>query len=241
MSRPTPHAVWIAGAAAIVPMAAISAAQAPAMTGAFNPPAAPLLLTRTLRHQLHDGQAVVTRRAYRVQFVAERGGFRLDGTLADVTVEAPPGLEALAALERKRPDVALFPMQLDAGGQLKTAPEPAASLVQRQAIGVAANQIARMNLATDDAAQAQGFVSQLQTRPYRTAWPRDLFRPAPGDRREQRAISVGDGLQGQVTTEIAASADAASGLLAAFSRKVTTDLGGNTRVVVEEWTLSPAP
>lgn len=233
--------VWIAGAAAIVPVAAMSAAQAPAMTGAFNPPAAPLLLTRTLRHELHDGQAVVTRRAYRVQFVAERDGFRLDGTLAEVTVEAPRGLEALAALERKRPDAALFPMQLDAGGQLKAAPEPATGLVQRQAIGVAASQIASLNLTPDDAAQARGFVSQLQTRPYRTAWPHDLFRPAPGDRREQRAIPLADGLQGLVTTEIAARADGTSGLLSAFSRKVTTNLGGDTRVVVEEWTLSPAP
>jgi len=235
------RAIWIAGAAAIMPLAAIGAAQAPAMAGAFNPPAAPLLLTRTLRHELHDGQAVITRRAYRVQFVAERDGFRLDGTLAEVTVEAPPGLEALAALERKRPDAALFPMQLDAGGRLLAAPEVAPSLVQRQAIGVAASQIARMDLPPGDAAQAQGFVSQLQARPYRTAWPLDLFRPQPGDRREQRAIPLTDGLNGQVTTEIAARADAASGLLAAFSRKVTTDLGGNTRVVVEEWTLTPAP
>lgn len=44
-----------------------------------------------------------------------------------------------------------------------------------------------------------------------------------------------------MTTDIEARTDAATGLLAAFRRKITTDLEGNTRVVIEEWTLSPAP
>lgn len=235
-------AVWLAGAFAIVPIAALSSAQAPVAAEAFSPPTAPQLLTRTLRHELHDGRAVVTRRTYRVNFVAESAGFRIDGTLAEVTVDAPPGLEALAALERKRPDVALFPMRLDAEGNLKDVAEaPAPSLAQKQALGTASEQIARMPLSPDDARQAQGFVAQLRANPYRTAWPRDLFHPAPGDRREQRDIPLGNGLHGAVTTEITARADATSGLLAAFRRKVTTDLGGNTRVVVEEWALTRAP
>ncbi len=237
------HAVWLAGIAAILPIAAIGTAQAqaPAPAGAFAPPVTPLLLTRTLRHLLQDGKAVVTRRTYRVHFAPEHGGFVLDGTLTDVAVEAPPGLEALATLERRRPDAGMFPMRLDSRGRILPAADLAPSAAQRQAIGVASAQIARMDLTTSDAAQAQGFVAQLQAQPYRTAWPQDLFYPAPGARREQRTIPLPDGQHGLATTEAQASADPESGLLSDFTRKVTTDLAGDTRVVIEEWTLVSAP
>lgn len=235
------RAVWIAGAAAILPIAAICAAEVPPTDHAFTPPSTPLMLTRTLRHMLHDGKAVVTRRSYRVQFAEDEGGFRLDGSLAEVTVEAPPGLETFAELERRRPDTGLFPIRLDAAGMILPSPDPAPSAQQRQALGAAAAGIARMNLTPADAEQARGFVSQLQVRPYRTSWPQDLFRPAPGPRREQRRIPLDGDAGGQVTTETEVSTDPASGLLAALTRTVTTDLGGDRRVVVEEWRLAPAP
>ncbi|MBW8752557.1 MAG: hypothetical protein JF595_00145 [Sphingomonadales bacterium] len=235
------RAVWLAAAAAILPVAALAAAETPPAAGTFAPPPIPLLLTRTLRHMLTDGKAVVTRRSYRVQFVAEPGGFRIEGALADVAVEVPPGLDALAELERRRPDPGMFPMHLDAHGTILPAPDPAPTSQQRLAIGVTAAAVAKLDLPTADTAQALSFVSQFQKQPYRTGWPQDLFHPAAGTRREQRAIPLADGTQGQVTTEVEAKADRASGLLATFTRKVTTDLGGDTRVVIEEWTLVSAP
>lgn len=235
--------VWLAGAAAILPLATLCAAEASPAPRAFVPPQAAQILTRTLRHVLHDGAAVVTRRSYRVQFVAEDAGFRLDGTLVDVAVEAPPGpaTDAIAALERRRPDAGMFPIRLDAAGMILPAPDPAPTAQQREGIGVASAEVRRMNLAAGDKTAAQGFVSQFRSQPYRTSWPQDLFRPAPGARREERLIPLANGVRGQVTTDIEARTDAATGLLAAFRRKITTDLEGNTRVVIEEWTLSPAP
>jgi hypothetical protein len=235
------RAAWLLGAAAILPVAAIGAAQASPAASAFIPTPAPLLLTRTLRHVLHDGNAVVSRRSYRVRFVADHGGFRIEGALADVAVEAPPGLEALAQLERRRPDTGLFPMRLDAAGAIVPTPDAPPSAEQRQALELAAGQIARMGLAASETGQAQAFVSRLQAQPHRTVWPRDLFHPRPGARREERTIPLANGLRGQVTTEIEASADPATGLLGAFRRKVTTELDGNTRVVIEEWTLASPP
>lgn len=236
------RAVWLAAAAAILPVAVMSAADTPRpASGLFKPSAAPLILTRTLRHMMHDGTAIVTRRAYRVQFTPDGTGFEVSGTLSEVTVEAPPGLEALAALERRRPDPGIFPIKLDAAGIIVPSGDPAPSRQQRQAIGTASADIARMNLASADAAQAQGFVSQFQARPFRTYWPLDLFHPASGARREERTIALDGGLQGRVTTDIEASADRASGLLTNFSRTVITDMGGDKRTVIEEWTLAPAP
>lgn len=236
------RAVWLAAAAAILPVAAMSAAETPKpAAGLFKPTAAPLILTRTLRHMMHDGTAIVTRRSYRVQITPEGNGFEIAGTLSEVSVEAPPGLEALAALERRRPDPGIFPIKVDAAGMIVPAADPEPSRQQRQAIGTASADIARMNLASTDAEQAQGFVSQFQTKPYRTYWPLDLFHPASGTRREQRAIALDGGQQGQVTTVIEASADRASGLVSDFTRTVVTDLGGDKRTVIEEWTLAPAP
>jgi hypothetical protein len=235
------RAAWLLGAAVILPVAAIGAAQASPAASAFAPTPAPLLLTRTLRHVLHDGKAVVSRRSYRVRFVADQGGFRIDGALADVVVDAPPGLEALAQLERRRPDTGLFPMRLDASGAIVPGPDAPPSAEQRQALELAAWQIARMGLAASETGQAQAFVERLQAQPHRTVWPRDLFHPAPGARREARSIPLANGLRGEVTTEIEASADPTTGLLGAFRRKVTTELDGNTRVVIEEWTLADAP
>lgn len=231
--------VWLAGLAAILPVA-VSAAEPLPSAGAFTPPAGQLVLTRTLRHVLHDGRQVAARRSYRVYFTRERDGFRLDGELADVTVDAPAGLQALAEIERRRPDTDLFPIRLDVNGMIVPAPEPAPSEAQREAVSLATAEIARMQLGVAERAQAQGFVARFQARAHRSPWPLDLFHPVPGARREERTVPLPDEGQGRVVTEIEASTDPA-GTLAAFKRKVTTNLGGDRRVVDEEWTLAPVP
>jgi hypothetical protein len=232
-------AAWLVGIAAILPTAAI-AAEAPPAAATFAPPSTPMLLTRTLRQVLGDGKEVRTRRSYRITFVREETGFRIDGTLAEVAVEAPAGLEALAELERRRPDAGLFPMHLDAQGMIRTKPEPPASAVERQAIELAAAQVGGMKLPAAEKTEARGFIAQFRTRPSRTPWPQDLFHPVPGRRREQRLIPLPNGLRGEVSTDIDASADS-SGLVSAFTRKVTTDLDGDKRVVFEDWRLGPVP
>ena len=231
--------VWLAAVAAILPVSAASAAEASPATIAFRPPQTPLLLTRTLRHVLHDGNAVVTRRSYRVTITAEPGGFRVDGALADVVLEGP-WLGSLAELERRRPDTGMFPMRLDANGMITAAADLAPSAQQREAIGVTTAAVTKLGLPAADGAQALRFVSQFEKQPYRTPWPTDLFHPATGIRRETRSIPLDEG-GGEVTTEIEARGDPESGLLALFTRRVTTDLGGDTRVVSEQWTLAPAP
>jgi hypothetical protein len=234
------RAAWLAGTA-LLPLAAVCGAKPPAPQAVFAPPPAPMLLTRTLRHVLHDGRAVATRRSYRVRFARDGAGFRIDGALAEVAVDAPAGLEPLAELERRRPDTGMFPMRLDAQGLIVPTGDPPPSEAQRQAIGTAAGLVAQMSLTAAESAEAQGFVAQFRTRSYRTPWPQDLFHPAPGKRRDERAVPLPGGAAGQVTTELEASADPQTGLLAAFRRKVTTAFGGDSRVVLEEWTLAPVP
>ena len=78
-------------------------------------------------------------------------------------------------------------------------------------------------------AQAQAFVRAFQDRPGYHPWPEDLFHPAPGKRREQRTIPLVNGERGHVTVDIIARTAGAGGLLASFTRTVTSDLDGDMR------------
>ena len=101
------RAVWLAGAAAIMPVGAAGAAEPPAQAeqpAAFVPPDAPMVLTRSLRRSLPGGAEIRTSRSYSIRFVREADGYRVEGALIDVAVDAPPALAALATLERARGD-----------------------------------------------------------------------------------------------------------------------------------------
>ena len=233
------------GAAAILPVAAgawpspLAAANEPA--GAFSPPTGSMVLTRTLRRPLTGDAEVVTTRRYEVRFVREDDGYRLDGRLLDVMVKAPPALEPLAALERARPDDGMFPMRLDAGGGLRPLDGPGHSEQVREAGLRAGAAVGTLALPPFDHAQASDFARFFEERSVRTDWPRDLFRPRPGRREESRTVTLVNGARGDVTVTTDASADAASGMLSVYTRRVTTSLSdtasGEHRVTDETWTL----
>ncbi len=235
--------LWLAGAAAIMPVGVYSlpGPKAPASsTDRFQPPSTHLRLTRTLRRPLPGGEQVLTRRSYEIRIVPDGAGFRVDGRLVSVEVEAPQKLGALADLERKRPDDGLFPMRLDAKGMLLPGTDPPSGEAVRKATERASREIGAMKLPASEKSQALAFVGQFRERPGRSPWPLDLFHPAPGHRREIRDVPLPDGTLGHVTTAIDATRTEPLGLLSSFTRTVTTDLGGDTRTTHESWTLGPA-
>jgi hypothetical protein len=65
-----------------------------------------------VRRQGAGGDAPLPRR-----FTPAGGGFEISGTL-EIEVIAPPRLEALARMERERPDTLLFPIVLDRAGKI---------------------------------------------------------------------------------------------------------------------------
>lgn len=230
------------GAGALLPAPALghSAAAQASPDGQFDPPAAPMILTRTLRRPLPDGNEVLTRRSYEIRFLRETDGFRVEGELVSAEVEAPADLAALAAIERARPDAGMFPMRLDPAGTLQPMPASPASPQVRQASAQGRRLLDAAALAPVERAEAQGFVRQVEEGGARSQWPRDLFRPDTGYHRDDRVIALPGGGSGNVAVETEA-ASYATGLLASFSRTVTTDLGGNTRRTYELWTLAPKP
>lgn len=236
---------WLLGAAALLPLAMVrvpAAAQdapGPAVAERFTPPLAPMVLTRTLRKPLGGGHEVIARRSYEVRFVPDGDGFRIDGTLIAVEVEAPPELSAFAALERARSDDHLFPMRVDRYGEFTSSAKATADPAVRGSAELAHAEITRAALSPEDAAQARAFIDVVRQRPARTEWPRDLFRPAAGRQVTRNEVPLADGMKGSVTIETEARIDRRAGLLASFDRTVTTDLGGDVRRTIETWTLAP--
>ncbi|MCB2079103.1 MAG: hypothetical protein R3E09_01525 [Novosphingobium sp.] len=206
--------------------------------GLFQPPQSPMLLTRTLRRPLPDGKQVLTRRSYEVHIVPESNGFRIDGKLVDVVVEAPRKLQALADIERNRPDKGMFPMRLDANGMLLPGGDPQSGEAVKKAIALVSQELGAMKLAAFDMLQAQAFVSQFRQRQGLSQWPADLFRPVPGQHRETRTIPLPNGARGHVAVDTDATTQGPAGLLSSFTRTVTTDLEGDARVTYESWTLT---
>lgn len=194
-------------------------------------------MTRTLRRPLPGGVEVMTSRSYEIRFVAEPGGYRVEGQLLVVDVRFPPGFDVLARMERERADTGLFPMHLDANGRFI----PQAGL--RTSLPAAVTRAAALKhlpaeLPTVEAADARNFIGEVSKSGVFTSWPTDLFNPVPGKRSDLQTIPLPGGKTGQVTIEIEASRIPELGILRSFDRLVSTRLGDATRVTHETWTLA---
>lgn len=233
--------VLLASAAAALPLVALALAPAPVAAsapGAFLPSSEPMVLTRQLRRPLPGGIEISTARSYEVRFVREEGGYRIEGKLIEVEIKAPARFEALAALERARPDTGMFPMRIDASGRFLAADGRQQQEFARSAGQVASGMIPA-GLVSAEARDARAFIGQSSANPVQTAWPEDLFRPVPGKHSSSQVMSLPGGKTGEVAISTEAQVDAASGLVTSFRREVTTRLGDSTRVTLESWTLAP--
>ncbi len=84
----------------------------------FAAPKNTMILKRVVRRTLSDGKEIIVTRSYDLHFTAINGGYRIDGQLHDVNIEAPPLLAALASLERNRRDDAIFPIFINTSGEI---------------------------------------------------------------------------------------------------------------------------
>lgn len=233
-------AAWLASAALAVPLTVPLHAPllASPSENRFQPPASPMLLTRVLYSPLADGGQIVARRTFEIRILPAGSGYRVEGRQVDCAVEAPPSLEPLAELERKRVESGLFPMVLDGTGLILPPESRPASSAMAKATPVALAMLRSGGMTSGEEARAAAFVQRLAVQPASSNWPADLFRPAPGRRLDDRAIVTADGLSGHVQVEITASTHQDSGLLDRLERIVTTELGGTRRTTREEWLLT---
>lgn len=241
-SRTVRHGLLWAGTAMLLPLTCVAAAaQAPAppTNTAFAPPDTPLILTRTLYRPLAGGAQVVATRRYKVRFSSEGDGFRLDGELIDVVVTTPPELARFAAIERQRPDVALFPTRLDAQGMIRSRPVQAVDTATRQNARQALDNLIRDAAATPAEKQALASAAQVIVAAAEggTTWPVYLFNPGAQEHLERRTVTLADGSQSQIEVLVRATGLMASGLPQRIERTVTTRLAGTQRTTREVWTI----
>ncbi len=233
----------LVGAAALLPaIAGTVSAQPPAMAALpFSPSESPQVLTRTVWRTLADGKQIIVRRRYAVQFTRQDNGYLLDGRLLDAAVDAPAMLAPLAELERRRGDEGLFPMQLDAAGQIlananATAEAPALRNIARQR---SQGMLAAKPLAPAQQQESALFLKQVAAHGTLAAWPVDLFNPASAERSERRRIALPDGQEGEVSVSIKVLGAHQAGLPRAVERTVVTVLAGTSRTSREQWALTP--
>lgn len=241
MSRKSDSAsrtVLLAGVAAIMPFTALSAASGPVQEPAsFAPLQTRFVLTRTLHSPLADGNEIVTRRSYEVTIAPDGQDYRVEGTLIDCQVEAPPALAMMAELERNRPDTGMFPLHLDSRGLLRAPGARQDSENLKQVAGAIRQRIAISPPGGDTGSreEAGNFVRAVEGAKGGTSWPQDLFVSRIGRRVDRQVVALPDGGTGEVIVEIEVTRPASGETL--FERKVTTQIGTSSRVMREEWSI----
>lgn len=178
-NRPRQRAALVLAGLAALALPCTPLAAETAEPGRFTPPAEPLLLTRTVIRPLRDGAEIVVVRRYRIRFVPQDSGYRLDGELVGSAVEAPPALASLAALLREQPEPGPFPAAVDRAGMILPAPAGADRAPGRAGAVAAAGAL----LAHNGAGTAPELRAALQTMATATpgsGWPAFLFNPGPG-------------------------------------------------------------
>ena len=240
------HAALLLGTVSLA-LPALAGTPPVAPTHVFAPPEGePMLLTRTLRRELFDGKAIVATRRYRVHFTRTPDGWTIEGSLVASEIDAPPALAGLAAIERQRPDDALFPIRLDAAGVIQprdgtASPDgPAWRAALDHAIALAS---ARPASAIDGAAldlliqQMQAVVGAATL----SRWPTTLFLPEPGTSREERRFALpgtGEGAgEGAILAELERMPAEGTDTMGWAERRVVTEVAGTRRVTREQWSL----
>lgn len=243
------RALLLAGIAALLPgsLAAQQAQVAPPSGKQFTPPQSPLVLSRTVWRSLPDGKHIMVRRRYAVRFSADGDGYVVDGNLIDATVEAPPRVEMLAELERRRPDTALFPMRLDRDGLIQGEAGPRAEPPGRADAAHGSERIlANSELAAAARKQASATLAQvLAAANAGAAWPADLFNPRRVRHHETRRIPLPGGTEGEIDVSIKVAGNVAGNMATSsetvlpqqFERTVITTLDGSQRITRELWTI----
>ncbi len=233
-------ALFLAGVAAALPSAAaFSEAMAAPSTNAssFAPTSNPLILTRTVWRELQDGKEIVARRRYAVRIMSDGAGFTVVGEQIDSAVEAPAALAALAEMERRRSEVSLFPMQLDANGQILAEQRGFDPAARSGSVRVAQQFVQASDMANADKVLTGSLIDQIAKAGGIAQWPSDLFNPTRQNQQEIRCMALPGGMEGEVTISITVHGQLQGGLPRAVERMVVTKLEGTRKVTREQWTL----
>lgn len=237
-AAPTRRALLRAMAASALLPAFANRAIAQSGGGHIVPPPEPMIFRRNVRLGLAGGNAIVGQRDFEIRFIPLADGHRIEGNQIASTVEAPPGLEAYAKLERERREEGMFPLFLDGQGLIRSGPEGMPGSSFERAVDLALAQVARL-AAVGDRIEARSFILGLQQAASEliSEMPADLFVPPQTLQRASRSVALPDGTSGDLSTEYSGRISPETGLLSEARRTVVTNVAGSRRETVETWTL----
>ena len=225
------------GALALLPMGTTQVIASPRKPVAF--PQYPIRLRRKLVRSLRGGAAIEVVRDWSCRFERLGAGARLSGQQVGVSVQVPPPLKAMAAIEEQRDASGFLPLELDRTGLI---------VDWSQGQGVGARQAVRQAIEMFDDAFANASERQTAadfvTNIGKTAAemvsqiPQDLIYPVPGTRIDTRPVELSEGLSGSYEVAVTVEVDPLSGLLRTFERTVTTTVGDTSRQSGEVWEIA---
>lgn len=238
----TLRTLLLTGATVLLPaLAPVGLAQAVAAdpVARFAPSAEQLVLSRTVIRELSDGKQIKVTRRYAVQFAPVEQGFRLDGRLVDVNVEVPPLLKSLGEIERRREDVAMFPVLVDTNGSILAGSGTGTTdrLARDQMTSQALSVMQRSGMPPQNLELGTRFVAQAMQAHPGSPWPVDLFQVGPGEHRQSRVVPLAGGKEGRIEVVTRVGALLPCGLPQSVERTVVTMLAGTKRVSREVWSF----
>jgi hypothetical protein len=206
---------------------------------AIHPPSGSMLCRRRLERGLAGGASFIVTREFRVRFEPVAGGYLLEGAQLSARVDGPSSLASLAALEEQRVESGLFPLELDAAGQIIDGSGVMSGSEVERAIQFVRERFPEE--AGKERNEAVDFVEALHSTGTRLTaeLPADLFAPVERTRTDHREITLPWGDRGEVSTRFEAERDPQTQLMRYANREIMTRLGDDTRRSFEGWELLP--
>lgn len=206
----------------------------------FNPAPGAHRLTRRIERELGPAVQLVVERSWAIAFNPAGRGFEVAGRQLAVSVDAPPELAELAAIERARREDSAFPMMLDASGRMITRQDAPVDGNLAKAIDAVRGRLQSSLSDPTDLSAGTRFLDALQQAGQQvvSAWPADLFAPGSLERSQPREVALPDGTTGTVSVRETGLADPLTGLMQRFERQVETRIGSRTKSGRELFTLA---
>ena len=202
------------------------------------PPGLAFTLRRELEREVSGGKAVIVRRAWACRFEAIGRGMGVSGSQVSASVEAPPSLGAFAAIEERRQETGFLPATLDANGLILPRGERKGSPEIATAAALALDMFEALPATDPRIPAARQFLAEVSNRAavLLSRVPSDLFFPVSGTTREERPMEAGDETA-RIAIETEAAADPHTGLLDRIERRIFTEIGSDTRLSRDRWSL----
>lgn len=215
---------------------------APLRAAPLRLPDTPLRLERRLARALGETATLVVERSWEVRFARQGRGIIVTGSQIAASVDAPPHLAELAAIEQQRDTSAMFPLMLtDSGLIMGSSGAENSNADITAALRAAETLIAQQPAPADARARNLQYLALLH-RAGAGAFdrlPADLLFPigTPIDRAE--TITLPGGLTGSYTLAYDARAQGSAPWLDQAERRVLTRIAELERYSTERWRLTP--